>query len=192
MSSSSSSGADWTPVPPCGCGCPYYRAVKMEWQTHPMSAGNQFLINTGKTLLAPMSFGASFWGTADTAHHAVLVYFVCGKCGNVYRRTYDLFPCGKKCRWGYYGYYYKLWRDTKLRVSYEGVEDVFRRMWKNYSLIDAACDDWAGDFYHLVNDKANEEAAERARLYIDLLGEARMCEIAPGLVRLTKIYVPRE
>uniref|UniRef100_A0A183CLG4 Uncharacterized protein n=1 Tax=Globodera pallida TaxID=36090 RepID=A0A183CLG4_GLOPA len=110
MSSSSSSGAVWTPVLLCGCGCEHYRAVKMEWQTHPMSAGNQ--------------------GTADTAHHAVLVYFVCAKCGNENRRTYDLFDDGKKCRWGYYRRYYKICRDTKLNVSYERVEDVFRGMWE--------------------------------------------------------------
>uniref|UniRef100_A0A914H8Y9 Uncharacterized protein n=1 Tax=Globodera rostochiensis TaxID=31243 RepID=A0A914H8Y9_GLORO len=119
-------------------------------------------------------------GTADTAHHAVLVYFVCGKCGNVYRCTYDLFPCGKKYRWGYYGSYYKLCRDTKLRLFYEGVEDVFCGMWKNYNLISAACDDWARDFYNRVNDKSEEAAAECARLYINLLGSAAVCEQSTG------------
>ncbi|KAI3408223.1 hypothetical protein GPALN_012069 [Globodera pallida] len=131
-SSSSDDGAGWTPVSPCGCGCQHYRAVKMEWQTHPMSTENQILINTGKTLLAPLTFGASFWGTADTAHHAVLVYFVCAKCGNENRRTYDLSSDGKESR-----------------------------------LNGCACDDWARDFFRLVDEKSKEkEAAERACLYI--------------------------
>uniref|UniRef100_A0A914IDT4 Uncharacterized protein n=1 Tax=Globodera rostochiensis TaxID=31243 RepID=A0A914IDT4_GLORO len=46
-----SNAANWTPMPPCGCGCKYYRAVKMEWHAHPM--------------------GVFITDTEDTVHHAV-------------------------------------------------------------------------------------------------------------------------
>ncbi|KAI3418371.1 hypothetical protein GPALN_009692 [Globodera pallida] len=67
----------------------------------------------------------------ETLHHAVLVYFVCGKCANENRCTYELtHDVGKQSRWGYYGRTYGIIAETKLNVSYEEIEDVvFRGMW---------------------------------------------------------------
>uniref|UniRef100_A0A914HCI0 Uncharacterized protein n=1 Tax=Globodera rostochiensis TaxID=31243 RepID=A0A914HCI0_GLORO len=172
-SSSSSSGADWKPVTPCGCGCEHYRAVKEEWQTHPMSAKNKILINTAKTLFALSGGIFILLAAPDTVHHAVLVYFVCGKCGNENRRTYDFFDTGKERGWGYYRRYYKIVATNELDVSYEGVEDVYRRMWTKYKLLDANCEDWARDFNYCVNDKSKEEAAAKRALY-------RVCPQAIG------------
>uniref|UniRef100_A0A183CHH5 LRAT domain-containing protein n=1 Tax=Globodera pallida TaxID=36090 RepID=A0A183CHH5_GLOPA len=75
--------------------------------------------------------------------------------------------------WGYYHWYYKIVATNELDVSYEGVEDVFRRMWTKYKLLDANCEDWARDFNYDVQVKSKEEeaAAERA-LYGARLGAA--------------------
>ncbi|KAI3407410.1 hypothetical protein GPALN_002292 [Globodera pallida] len=74
----SSNAANWTPMPPCGCGCQYYRAVKMEWHAHPM--------------------GVFVTDTEDTVHHAVAVFFVCGKCDKENRSTYTITSDGKESR----------------------------------------------------------------------------------------------
>uniref|UniRef100_A0A914HEF6 B30.2/SPRY domain-containing protein n=1 Tax=Globodera rostochiensis TaxID=31243 RepID=A0A914HEF6_GLORO len=88
-------------------------------------------------------------GAPDTAHHAVLVYFVCGACGMENRCTFDFFSYGQQSRWGYYRSYYKTKASTGL----------------NYHALDASCEDWARNFYQRVDAKSKEEAAEHARLF---------------------------
>ncbi|KAI3418699.1 hypothetical protein GPALN_007807 [Globodera pallida] len=167
-SSSSSNAAGWTPIPPCGCGCQHYRAIKMEWKAHPLNSWTKFKIYTAKTAVSAPTMGITFNCTPAAEHHAVLVYFVCGKCGEAYRCTYDFSDEGKKSRWGYYRRFDKVIADTKLHISYEKVENViFRDMWKVYHALHANCHHWARDFYHCVDHKSKEEFLNSRRAAID-------------------------
>ncbi|KAI3408175.1 hypothetical protein GPALN_012023 [Globodera pallida] len=156
MGSCSSNAAGWTRVPPpCCCGCQHYRAVKMQWNTHPMESGNKFLIDAGNFVAATIE---------DTVHHAILVYVACGKCGKENRRTYELTDgVSKRSRWGYYGgglYYKETLADTKLNVSYEKVEDIFRGMWEKKFDMASACDNnWARDFFDRVYYRSSNGCA---------------------------------
>uniref|UniRef100_A0A914HZV3 HMG domain-containing protein n=1 Tax=Globodera rostochiensis TaxID=31243 RepID=A0A914HZV3_GLORO len=130
-SSSLSNPAFWTLVTHCGCGCRYYRAVKMEWHVYLMA-----------------DVAVSY--TPDTVHHAVLVYFVCRECGNQYSRTYERTSEGKHNRWGYYGFSCQVRAGTKLNVPYEIVEAIFGEMWTGQYLPNSTCRHWAQRFFNRV------------------------------------------
>uniref|UniRef100_A0A183CEL4 LRAT domain-containing protein n=1 Tax=Globodera pallida TaxID=36090 RepID=A0A183CEL4_GLOPA len=102
----------------------------MEWHAHPME-------HVKDDVIAALIGG----------HQAVLVYFVCGKCGKENKCTYELTDVGKESRWGYYGRCIGICADTELHVSYKIVELIFDGMWKGYHLVDANCQHWARDFY---------------------------------------------
>uniref|UniRef100_A0A914HU68 Uncharacterized protein n=1 Tax=Globodera rostochiensis TaxID=31243 RepID=A0A914HU68_GLORO len=139
--SSSSTRADWAPVSPCGCGYQHYCAAKMQLRAHPLEPVNQ-------TLLAPL--------LKRPEHDAVRIYFVCAKCGKENKCTYELTGVGKHSRWEYYGRSLKIVVQTKLNVSYETVEDIFRGMWKKYNLKRANCQHWALDFFNRVGKESTE------------------------------------
>uniref|UniRef100_A0A914HU41 Uncharacterized protein n=1 Tax=Globodera rostochiensis TaxID=31243 RepID=A0A914HU41_GLORO len=126
----------------------------MELNTHPMeSGGNKFLIDAGNFVAATIE---------DTEHYAVLVYVVCGKCGKENRRTYELIDdVGKHSRWGYYDglYYEQTLADTKLNVSYEKVEDIFRGMPEKFDMASACDNNWARDFFDRVYDRSSNGCA---------------------------------
>uniref|UniRef100_A0A914HAT2 Uncharacterized protein n=1 Tax=Globodera rostochiensis TaxID=31243 RepID=A0A914HAT2_GLORO len=128
-----SNAANWTPMPPCGCGCKYYRAVKMEWHAHPM--------------------GVFVTDTEDTVHHAVAVFFVCGKCDKENRCTYTITSDGQESRWGYYGRSRRMFAGATvlINVSYERVEAVFRNMREKNDLMDANGQDWARAFFIVLS-----------------------------------------
>uniref|UniRef100_A0A914HBK6 Uncharacterized protein n=1 Tax=Globodera rostochiensis TaxID=31243 RepID=A0A914HBK6_GLORO len=110
-------------------------------------------------------------GAPDTAHHAVLVYFVCGACGMENRCTFDFFSYGKQSRWGYYRSYYKTKASTGL----------------NYHALDASCEDWARNFYQRVDAKSKEEAAEHARLfYVERMTQTVLACIGPHFGPITR------
>uniref|UniRef100_A0A914IGP9 Uncharacterized protein n=1 Tax=Globodera rostochiensis TaxID=31243 RepID=A0A914IGP9_GLORO len=133
----------------------------MEWHAHPLGIGTKLQLFNAAILSASM-FGPT--GPVilnsllpmDKSHHAVLVYFFCGACRMENRHTYDFSSDGKESRWGYYGRSLGICAETKLNVSYEKVEDIFRVMWTKYSLHGGNCKDWASDFYNRVNDKSKE------------------------------------
>ncbi|KAI3417398.1 hypothetical protein GPALN_013345 [Globodera pallida] len=143
----SSNAANWTSMPPCGCGYQYYRAVKMEWHAHPM--------------------GVFVTDTEDTVHHAVAVFFVCGKCDKENRSTYTITSDGKESRWGYYGRSRRMFAGTTvlINVSYEKVEDIFRIMREKNDLMDDNGQDWARAFFIRVAPKSKEALAALEALY---------------------------
>ncbi|KAI3415290.1 hypothetical protein GPALN_004904 [Globodera pallida] len=123
----------------------------MELRAHPMQLLH--LIGSIHPVLAPIK---SLNSPKLATHHAVLVYFVCGACGNECKCTYEITDVGKGSRWGYYGRSLGICAETKLNVSYEKVEGIFRGMWTKYNLIHASCQHWARDFYNRVGEESTE------------------------------------
>ncbi|KAL3102682.1 hypothetical protein niasHT_027770 [Heterodera trifolii] len=85
----------------CDCGTSHFRAIKIDWRSHKMMNGAAeagLHVVRGAVAVATLGISTVFnGGIAAPLHHAVLVIFVCDKCGGgEYWATYELATKGKE------------------------------------------------------------------------------------------------